>query len=72
MWSCTVVGGYFLGIVCGFGLVGVWIAMAADEIIRGIVVAIRWKRGTWRGKSVVQHSDVPPAESGGAVPAESH
>ena len=54
MWSCTVAGGYILGIVCGFGLVGIWIALAADEIIRGIVVAIRWKRGTWRGKSVVQ------------------
>ena len=55
MWSCTVVGGYLLGIVCGFGLVGIWIAMAADEIVRGIIVAIRWKRGTWRGKSVVQN-----------------
>lgn len=56
MWSCTVVGGYILGIVCGFGLVGIWIAMAADEIIRGIVVAIRWKRGTWRGRRVVQEN----------------
>lgn len=53
MWGCSVIGGYILGIVCGWGLVGIWIALAADEIIRGIVVAIRWKRGTWRGKSVV-------------------
>ena len=59
MWSCTVVGGYLLGIVCGFGLVGIWIAMAADEIVRGIVVAVRWKRGTWRGKSVVQKQKQP-------------
>ena len=54
MWSCSVAGGYLLGIVCGWGLPGIWIALAADEIIRGIVVAIRWKRGTWRGKSVVR------------------
>ena len=27
--------------------------VAADEIVRGIVVAIRWRRGTWRGKRVV-------------------
>lgn len=65
MWSCTVVCGYILGILCGFGLVGIWIAMAADEVIRGIIVAIRWKHGTWRGKSVVQkqeqgsRSDIP-------------
>lgn len=54
MWGCSVVGGYLLGIVCGFGLRGIWVAMAADEIVRGIVVAIRWQRGTWRGKRVVQ------------------
>lgn len=57
MWGCSVIGGYILGIVCGFGLVGIWIALAADEIIRGIVVAIRWNRGTWRGKSVVSRHD---------------
>ena len=53
MWGCSVVCGYILGIVCGLGLPGIWAAMAADEIIRGIVVAIRWRRGTWRGKRVV-------------------
>ena len=62
MWSCSVVGGFILGIVCGLGLTGIWIALAADEIIRGIVVAIRWKRGTWRGKSVVQPSDNKAAD----------
>lgn len=56
MWGCSVIGGYLLGIVCGFGLIGIWIALAADEIIRGIVVAIRWERGTWRGKGVVRQS----------------
>lgn len=53
MWGCSVIGGYVLGIVCGFGLRGIWVAMAADEIVRGIIVAIRWRRGTWRGKRVV-------------------
>lgn len=60
MWGCSVVVGYILGIACGFGLRGIWIAMAADEIIRGVVVAVRWRRGTWRGKRVVE--DEPPAE----------
>ncbi len=53
MWGISVVFAYVLGIVLGMGLAGVWIGMACDEIFRGIVVFIRWKRGTWRGKRVV-------------------
>lgn len=54
MWGVSVVFAYIFGIAFGFGLKGVWIAMAADEILRGIVVLIRWKRGSWRNKSVVE------------------
>lgn len=53
MWGISVLFSFLMGIVFNMGLQGVWIAMAADEILRGIVVLIRWKRGTWRGKSVV-------------------
>lgn len=53
MWGLSVLIAYILGIVLGMGLVGVWIGMAADEIFRGIVVFIRWRKGTWRGKRVV-------------------
>lgn len=56
MWGFSVGGGFLLGVVCGFGLPGVWAAMAADEIFRAVVVAIRWKRGGWRGKRVVDDS----------------
>lgn len=56
MWCICVLLAFILGIVCGMGLIGVWIAMAADEIFRGIVVAVRWKRGTWRGKRVVENN----------------
>lgn len=65
-WGCSVICGYILGITCGFGLVGIWIAMAADEIVRGIVVAIRWQRGTWRGKSVVKKNNQKPVQSTGS------
>ena len=47
-------GGYILGIVLDLGLIGIWISMAADEIVRGIVVFIRWKNGKWRDKRVVK------------------
>lgn len=53
MWGISVLFAYILGIVCGMGLAGVWIAMAADEIVRGIVVLIRWIHGGWRGKRVI-------------------
>ena len=53
MWGVSVLLGYLFGIVFDFGLIGIWIAMALDEIVRGVVVYIRWKRGTWRGKRIV-------------------
>ncbi|MCH5202081.1 MAG: MATE family efflux transporter [Oscillospiraceae bacterium] len=53
MWLLSALMSYILGVVLGMGLAGVWIAMAADEIFRGIVVFIRWIRGTWKGKKVV-------------------
>lgn len=53
MWGISVLFSYILGIRMGYGLVGIWVAMAADEIVRGIVVFIRWLHGTWRGKRIV-------------------
>lgn len=53
MWGISVVFAYLFGIVFKFGLQGVWIAMACDEIFRAVVVLIRWITGKWRGKSVV-------------------
>lgn len=53
MWGVSVVGGYIFGIAFDLGLVGIWIAMAMDEIVRGIVVLIRWIHGGWRGKRIV-------------------
>ena len=55
MWGISVVFTWILGIYFNLGIVGAWIAMAADEIFRGIIVFIRWNVGTWRGKSVVEH-----------------
>ncbi len=48
MWIVAVGGSYLFGIVFGYGLVGVWIAMAMDEIIRGICFLIRWRSGVWK------------------------
>jgi Na+-driven multidrug efflux pump len=48
MWSVATFGGWLLGVHLGWGLPGIWIAMAADECSRGIVFLIRWKQGKWR------------------------
>lgn len=55
MWGISVLFGYIFGIYFELGLVGIWIAMAMDEIVRGIVVFIRWVHGTWRGKRIVDN-----------------
>lgn len=58
MWGISVLLGYIFGIVLNFGLTGIWIAMALDEIVRAIVVYIRWNHGGWRGKSVVENAGI--------------
>ena len=40
-------GSWFLGIHLGLGLTGVWIAYAADEWIRGLLMWRRWVRHGW-------------------------
>jgi putative MATE family efflux protein len=47
-WLVAVGGGYLLGIVLDMGLVGIWLAMAADECLRAIIFVIRFKMGKWR------------------------
>lgn len=57
MWGLSVLIAYVLGVVFKLGVAGVYIGMAADEIFRGIVVLIRWIKGSWRGKSVVRKNE---------------
>jgi len=45
--------GYFLTFTLDFGLPGVWLAIAADEWLRGIVMRYRWKSRVWEGKALV-------------------
>jgi Na+-driven multidrug efflux pump len=40
-------GSWLLGSVLGWGLVGVWIAYAADEWLRGLLMWRRWVRLQW-------------------------
>lgn len=54
-WSVAVLGGYLLGgnnVWLNLGLVGIWIAMALDEIIRAIIFLFRFRSGAWERKKV--------------------
>ena len=53
-WGIAVGGGYLLGVHLGYGLVGIWMAMAVDECLRGIIFMIRFKSGVWKSKALVE------------------
>lgn len=50
MWGILVPLAYLLGIVLGFGLPGIWMAMLVDEWIRGSLMFFRWKKKRWMNK----------------------
>ena len=52
-WTCSVGVGYLFGVVLGWGLIGVWIALTLDECIRGAANLIRWKQGKWKKQDLV-------------------
>ncbi len=58
MWGISVSLSYVLGITLGLGLVGVWIAYAVDEWLRGYIMIKRWRNRTWEKKIMVQASNL--------------
>jgi putative MATE family efflux protein len=48
MWGIGVAGAWLLGIRLHGGLAGIWIAMAIDEWVRGLVMLRRWRSGAWQ------------------------
>jgi putative MATE family efflux protein len=50
-WSIAVLASYYLGIVVGLGLIGMWWMFACDENIRGIIFIRRWYSKKWMNKS---------------------
>lgn len=47
MWGLWIPLAWLLGIHFGWGLPGIWIAMATDEWLRGILMYRRWKSRAW-------------------------
>ena len=53
MWICRVILSYVLGRYLGMGIFGVWAAMMIDWVFRMIFFLIRYFRGTWAKKKVI-------------------
>lgn len=47
-WTVAVGLSYVLGIRMGYGLVGIWCAMACDECFRGFAFVLRFLQGKWK------------------------
>lgn len=47
-WLVALTGAYFFGVYLNLGLVGVWIAMALDECIRGFIFMIHFYKEKWK------------------------
>lgn len=55
-WCLSVTLGYVFGVSLSFGIVGIWIATAMDEIFRGIILIIRFRRGKWKEINLIKAS----------------
>ncbi len=51
--------GYFLVFRLNLGLSGVWLAVAADEWLRGVTMWLRWRSRIWERKSLVEPEAQP-------------
>jgi putative MATE family efflux protein len=54
MWIVAVGGSYYMGIRLGWGLHGIYAAMITDELLRGLLVFIRWRAKRFMTKPSVE------------------
>jgi putative MATE family efflux protein len=53
MWAVRVCASYLFAFTLGLGPLGVWLAMGADFIVRGVSYFLRWAGGKWQEKRVI-------------------
>lgn len=52
VWGFRVIIGYFLAVVMGMELVGAWLGMAVDQLVRSAIIAFRFRSGKWKDTEV--------------------
>jgi putative MATE family efflux protein len=68
MWTVRVSAAYLLVYPLGLGPLGVWLAMGADFAVRGTCYLVRWVRGKWQTKRVIDDGDAENLQN--ALPAD--
>ncbi|MEL4373266.1 MATE family efflux transporter [Shewanella xiamenensis] len=58
MWGIGVLLAWFFGLQLGYGVLAAWLAVAADEWVRGLIMVHRWRSGRWQ-----RFTRIPPATS---------
>lgn len=53
MWVFRITLGYLLAITLKLGVIGVWLGMYADWLVRGTLYFIRLKKGKWKNHIVI-------------------
>ncbi|WP_308525865.1 MATE family efflux transporter [uncultured Veillonella sp.] len=53
MWLCAVTLSYIFGLQLGWGLLGIWWAMAIDEGVRALIFVWRWQSGKWKNRKLI-------------------
>ena len=51
-WVIGLGGAHLLAVTFGLGIYGLWVAMAADEFFRAILMLVRWRGTRWEHKNV--------------------
>ncbi|ANF94703.1 MATE family efflux transporter [Paenibacillus bovis] len=55
--------GYLFVFKMDLGLAGIWLAIAADEWVRAVIMYFRWKSRAWQKHSLVQHDEPQTPEN---------
>lgn len=69
MWIVATGLSYVLGIQMGWGLIGIYSCMIADEYLRGVLSYVRWKRQKYLKKAEIHSTDSIPTQPLETVPA---
>ena len=54
MWACRVLGGWILGSLLGLHVIGIWIAMIVDWVVRALIFPFRFKGTKWLRHQVLK------------------
>ena len=52
--SVLIIGSYIFGVTFKMGIIGVWVAMTIDELVRALIFIIRFKKEKWAKINLVE------------------